>query len=580
MIIQNLLKNATEVIHAGDPDREGQLLIDEILVEMGWQGLTKRIWLQDLTTDGIKQAFKNIKENSDYRGLYDAAVSRSRCDWLLGMNVTRAFTLAYQKAGGDGVISVGRVQTPTLNLIVERDRVVENFRPLPYYTIKAQFKQKESTISANWQPSEYDSDPDGRCLKREIAESVCNKVAQQHGSVESYSRKKRREKPPLPFSLSQLQTTASSKWGYGAQEVLDAAQRLYEEHKLTTYPRTDCGYLSEGQHSDAKNIIGAIAKVNPILVKDVDLKRKSKAFNDKKVTAHTGIIPTAKTPDITRLSKIETALYGIIARHYVAQFLPDHEFYSVEIKISCMDEMFIAKGREVIVEGWKSVLPTKNNKTEGVDLPKASKGESVPCLSTEILDKQTKPLSRFTEGTLIKAMAGIARYVDDQRVKDALKESAGIGTEATRASIIETLKQRNYIQAKGKKVISTEHGRHFIDSIPGRVKDPAVTAWWEQQMNEITEGADAELFLEKMTGWMSKLVSHTTPEQFKVAARANPKKIQDNGNPPTKKMMELAKSIAKERNIKLPKGYTKSFSVTHKFIDEQLNKSVTSPASH
>jgi len=149
MIIQNLLKNATEVIHAGDPDREGQLLIDEILVEMGWQGLTKRIWLQDLTTDGIKQAFKNIKENSDYRGLYDAAVSRSRCDWLLGMNVTRAFTLAYQKAGGDGVISVGRVQTPTLNLIVERDRVVENFRPLPYYTIKAQFKQKESTISAN-----------------------------------------------------------------------------------------------------------------------------------------------------------------------------------------------------------------------------------------------------------------------------------------------------------------------------------------------------------------------------------------------------------------------------------------------
>jgi DNA topoisomerase IA len=196
------------------------------------------------------------------------------------------------------------------------------------------------------------------------------------------------------------------------------------------------------------------------------------------------------------------------------------------------------------------------------------------CKSAELIDKKTKPLSRFTEGTLIKAMAGIARYVENPKVKSVLKESAGIGTEATRASIIETLKQRNYIQLKGKIILSTEHGRHFIDSVPGRVKDPAVTAWWEQQMSEIAEkGADANTFLEKMTDWMCKLVASANPEQFRAAAQANPKKERAGGsnNPPTRKMIQLAKTIAKDRNLKLPRGYTKSFDITKQFLDKQLS---------
>lgn len=302
--IARLLDTATEVVHAGDPDREGQLLIDEILVEMGWHGSTQRIWLQDLTKAGILKAFEQIKPNVQFHGLYEAAVCRSRCDWLLGMNVTRAFTLCYQKSGGEGVISVGRVQTPTLNLVVERDRQIENFVPLPYFVVKAQFEHANGIIPAQWIPAEEDSDPDGRCLKRELADAVKTKVTGQPGTITAASRKKKRDSAPLPFSLSALQTVASSRWGYGAQQVLDAAQKLYEEHKLTTYPRTDCGYLSTAQHGEAKPIINAIRAVNPKLVANVDLKRRSKAFNDKKVTAHTGIIPTAKQPDISRLSEV------------------------------------------------------------------------------------------------------------------------------------------------------------------------------------------------------------------------------------------------------------------------------------
>ncbi len=570
-LIAGLLKSATEVTHAGDPDREGQLLIDEILLEMGWNGPTQRVWLQDLTQNGIRRAFQQVRSNNDYRGLYKAAVSRSRCDWLLGMNVTRAFTLCYQKAGGDGVISVGRVQTPTLNLIVERDRQIDNFVPLPYYNIKAQFDHENGEVVTQWIPSEDDSDPDGRCLKKSVADQVCAKVQGQAGTIHSTSRKKKRECAPLPFSLSALQTVANARWGYGVQQVLDATQKLYEEHKLTTYPRTDCGFLASGQHADASNILNAIGKANPKLVKDADPSRKSKAFNDSKVTAHTGIIPTAKRPDVSRLSQIERNLYGLIARHYVAQFLPDHEYQAVEIEIECRQEKFAGKGRKTLVAGWKSVLPP--HKKEAADLPPVKRGDAVMCKSAEVIDKKTKPLSRFTEGTLIKAMAGIARYVENPKVKSVLKESAGIGTEATRASIIETLKQRNYILLKGKIILSTEHGRHFIDSVPGRIKDPAVTAWWEQQMSEIADGnADANAFLEKMTGWMCKLVASASPEQFQAAAMANPKKEMASGsnNPPTRKMIQLAKSIAKDRNLKLPRGYTKLFDVTRKFLDAQL----------
>lgn len=569
-VIQGALERATEIVHAGDPDREGQLLIDEILEEMDNQKPVQRIWLKDLTTAGIQRAFKQMRDNQEYRGLYLAALSRSRCDWTLGMNVTRAYTLDYQKAGGEGVISVGRVQTPTLNLIVERDREIEDFVPLVHFTVRAQFEHPHGAVNTEWLPGEEIADPEGRCMKVEFAEAVASKIRGKQGKVTLTKRNKKRETPPLPFALSTLQTAISAKWGYGAKEVLDIAQRLYEEHKLTTYPRTDCGFLSEGQHKDASAVLAAIGAVNPKLVEHADSNKKSKAFNDKKVTAHTGIIPTAKTPQLNRLSEKERNVYGLIARHYVAQFLPDYEFEALQIQVECKKERFLGKGKKVVVVGWREVLPSSKKE---VELPAMSKGDAVDCTESEVKEKKTKPASRFTEGTLIKAMAGIARYVENPKVKAALKESAGIGTEATRASIIETLKERTYITVKGKKIISTPHGRNFIDSIPGRVKDPAVTAWWEQQMGEIAEEqADADQFMEKINGWMSKLVQASHPDQFKAAAAANPRKPPENGgdNPPTPKMKALAKKIAEEKGVKLPRGYSKSFDLTREFLDQQL----------
>ena len=569
-IIRDALKSATEVVHAGDPDREGQLLVDEILEMMSCTQSIKRVWLQDLTEQGIQRSFSQMKSNRAYRGLYLAALSRSRCDWTLGMNVTRAYTLDYQAAGGGGVISVGRVQTPTLNLIVERDREVEDFVAVNHFAVNGTFDHHNGTISANWVPGEEIADPHGRCLKRQSAAAVAERVIGVTGTVVAAKKSKKRESAPLPFSLSALQTVASSKWGYGAKQVLDIAQKLYEEHKLITYPRTDCGYLSEGQHGDVKAVLAAIRKVNPKLVENVDSSRKSKAFNDKKVTAHTGMVPTAKVPDLSRLSDQERNLYGLIARHYVAQFLPDYEYEAVEIKLECEGEQFVGKGRQVVATGWREVLPS--TKKEVVQ-PEVKRGDHAVCSEATVEDKKTKPPARFTEGTLIKAMAGIAKYVEDPKGKAALKESAGIGTEATRASIIETLKERTYIESKGKKIISTAHGRNFIDSVPGRIKDPAVTAWWEQQMSEIAEQkADADLFLEKINGWMRKLIESSSMDQFRVAAAANPRKSMGGTNPPTKKMVALVKKVAEEKGVKAPRGYTKSFDLTRQFLDEQLGK--------
>ncbi|MBT3966888.1 MAG: DNA topoisomerase III [Gammaproteobacteria bacterium] len=572
-IINNLLKKATDIVNAGDPDREGQLLIDEILVEQNNRKPVFRIWLQDLTTSGVQKAYQNIKPNSDYDGLYQAALSRSRCDWTLGMNVTRAYTLDYQKAGGGGVLSVGRGQTPTLNIIVERDRQVENFIALPYFGITSTFAHANGSFNSEWVPSEDIADPEGRCIKKAIADQIKTKIDGKNGTIKMATRKKAKKAPPLPFSLSALQMIASSKWGYGAQQVLDTAQKLYEEHKLTTYPRTDCGYLAEGQHSEAGQILAAIGKVNPSLVCNADPKRKSKAFNDKKVTAHTGIIPTAKTANVSALSEAELNLYGIIARHYVAQFLPDFEYETTVIEVECESEMFLTKGQVVTVEGWRELLPSSSKESSP---PVVAKGDTVRCDESKVVEKKTKAPSRFTEGTLIKAMSGIAQYVDDPKVKAVLRESAGIGTEATRANIIETLKQRNYIKTKGKQIISSDHGRMFIDAIPGRIKDPAVTAWWEQQMSEIAESnASAEEFLNKINEWMKTLISNSNLSQFEQAAKANPRKnTNSNGgtNPPTKKMVAFAKKLSEEKDVKMPRGYTKSFDITKKFIDDVLKK--------
>jgi DNA topoisomerase-3 len=345
--IRALLKDATEVVNAGDPDREGQLLIDEILDELKYKGPVKRVWLQSLTPEAIRDAFNKLKSNTEYKPLSDAATARSRADWLVGMNLTRAWTL---KNGG--LISVGRVQTPTLALIVRRDLDIENFKPRDFFDVLATVQHANGTFTAKWKPRSTEGqgfDEEGRLIDKNIAESIAAKAKGQ-GTISAYKAEKKSRSAPLPFSLSALQKAASAKLGLGAQAVLDIAQELYEE-QLTSYPRTDCQYLSEDQQpgvfAAAKNLaekLGVAAQVS---------SKKQAAFNDAKVTAHTAIVPTGK--DASSLSGNKAKVYDMIAKSAVALFMPAQDYLAVSAAFSCQNETFVAAGKQVLAAGWTAL---------------------------------------------------------------------------------------------------------------------------------------------------------------------------------------------------------------------------------
>lgn len=520
-VIAKLLKAASEVIHAGDPDREGQLLVDEVLETLHYRGPIKRVWLQDLSEAGIRKAFAQIKDNAHYRGLRDAALARARADWLVGMNLTRAYTLIGR--GHKGVLSIGRVQTPTLALVVARDREIEQFTPKPYYEVLAHFQAAKGDYWGQWQVPEAYADAEGRCLDRAKAQAVAQAIQGKPGRVEEAKKERCQEPPPLPFSLSKLQQLASAKYGMKAQQVLDIAQSLYEKHKLITYPRTDCEYLAENQHADAPAILAAVSENLPqmqeLIRNGADTRRKSRAFNDKKIGAHTGIIPTSTRADVSRLTQDEQRIYEAVARRYIAQFFPPHEYESMRVLTSCQEQTFLSTGRRTIHPGWREVYRMANKE---MVLPELEAGHAVRCLEAQIEDKMTRPPERFTEGTLIQAMAGIAKFIEDEQAKKILRETTGLGTEATRAGIIETLKQRGFLAPQGKHLISTELGRQFIDAIPSAVKDPVLTAKWEQALANIeSQHIDKERFLGSLQNWIIRQVEEAKSGQIQITITAS-----------------------------------------------------------
>jgi DNA topoisomerase-3 len=494
--IATLLKKATEVVIATDADREGEMIARELMAFVGFKGKVQRLWLSALDVASVKKALATLKPGAETAGLYQSALGRSRADWLVGMNLTRAFTLAGRSQGGDGVRSVGRVQTPTLSLVVARDRLIENFKPVPYFELQGFFDAGQ-IFSTKWKVPEGAGDEAGRCLDQSIVDAVARKITGKTGTVSQYETKRIIETPPLPFSLSTLQKTCSAKFGLGAQEVLDIAQALYETHKATTYPRSDCNYLPEEQFQEASTIVTALAKSDTEvqrIVESLDLSRKSPAWNTKKITAHHAIIPTQTPPNLDAMSGNERKVYELIRRQYLAQFLAAYEYDRTQIVISIEGELFQTTGKIDQVTGWRVLFgkADANDEESGDDevqtLPALSQGQTVPLARTEIAAKQTKPPSRYTEGTLIDAMQTIGKNITDPRLKAILKENSGIGTEATRAGIIANLIERGFITKKGKQVISSDVGRQLIDALPDSVKSPALTALWEQSLEEIAEG--------------------------------------------------------------------------------------------
>ena len=479
--IAKLLKTADEVINAGDPDREGQLLIDEILIELGYRGPVKRVWLTSLQPDAVRTAFKNMRPNSEYKPLFESAAARSRADWLIGMNLTRAYTLR-----NGALLSIGRVQTPTLKLIVDRDLTIEHFKPVDYFTVQANVQRLNvQAFTATWKPASTDVsgfDAEGRLVDRALADTIAKKAAGT-GTVVDYKADKKKRAAPLPMSLNELQKAASAKYGMSAKAVLDSAQRLYEQ-QLTSYPRSDCRYLGNDQYDELLKVAQSLALGYSVEVEG----RKHAAFDDSKVTAHTAIVPTGASA--ARLDGLDAKIYDLIARATLAMFMPDEEYFAVSAMVECGGEQFVATGKRVTVAGWTALYgKDKSDEDEAVvSIPELSKGDSVTLSGAEVIAKQTKPPARFNDGSLIDAMSNIHKFVDDPAARAKLKETSGIGTVATRANVIETLAKRGWITKNGKNMVSTADGRAVIKALPDELTSPATTARWEDLLGMVAEG--------------------------------------------------------------------------------------------
>ncbi|UOE79133.1 DNA topoisomerase III [Vibrio splendidus] len=536
-VIRKLLKDATQIVHAGDPDREGQLLVDEVIdyckVSKAKKESMDRLLISDLNLPAVKRALSQMRSNRDFIPLSISALARSRADWLYGMNMTRAYTLLGQKAGYQGVLSVGRVQTPVLGLVVRRDEEIENFIPKDYFTLHAlipyQNNGQSFDIRARWKPSEACKpwqDEEGRVLNRKLVENVANRIANQPATVTESEQKQSKQAAPLPYSLSALQIDASKRFGMSAQQVLDTCQSLYEKHKLITYPRSDSRYLPKDHYSQRESVVDAIANNAKELqsgAQGADLSLKSKAWNDSKVDAHHAIIPTPKKSSVNGLSANEMKIYQQIARQYLMQFYPPAIFADAKLVFDIAGGVFIAKGRQLINPGWKVLMGKTDTeeKGDGTDtVPPLDKGTVLTCREGLIGDKKTEPPKHFTEATLLQAMTGIARFVANKDLKAILKETDGLGTEATRAGILDTLFKRQLLTRQGKSIHSSPAGRGLINALPEDSTFPDMTAHWEHQLQGMAERNQAyQPFMQalesKIDGLMGKVKTGEVPESLR-----------------------------------------------------------------
>ena len=525
------IKRADTLVNAGDPDREGQLLVDEVIEHFNARQSVERFWVSAVDPASIRKGLKALKKNADYAGMRDAARGRSRADWLLGMNLSRAYTLFNQPQFGKGeLIAVGRVQTPTLTMVARRDYAVRNFKPQPYLTISAQLSADDKAFTAKWKPAEGQKgmDEEGKLLiNLDIGKALIEKLSQEKtAAVLKAETKRKKALQPKAYSLADIQIEASRLFGYTAEDTLNICQSLYEEHKITSYPRTDCSFLPESQHADAPGVLAAIARTFPATaaaVAKADSKIKSPTFNDKKITAHHGIVPVANSVPWDHLNDKEKNLYRLIAKRYIAQFYHVHEYDATEIQFNIGGENFTAKGNVVVKKGWKALYAAapksgdkkKKDAEDDQQLPALKKGDTADVLGITGKEAQTKPPAYFTEGTLIAAMENIWRSFDDEKLQAQLKEAGGIGTPATRAAIISELRRKTYLEADGKILHCTNLGRSLLKKVSPQIRSAVLTAKFEEKLKLVEKGdcnvndfvADYEAFirseLDKITDVMA-----------------------------------------------------------------------------
>jgi DNA topoisomerase-3 len=501
--IEKLVQSCTEVINCGDAGIEGELIQRWVLTKANCQKPLKRLWISSLTDEAIKEGFEKLMEGSDFDLLYAAGNARSIGDWLLGMNATRLYTLKY--ANGKGVLSIGRVQTPTLALIVGRFKEIKNFKSEPFWELKTTYR--EVIFNAT----------QGRFLVKEEAESFLEKIKNDDFEILSFTRKKGKETPPKLFDLTSLQVECNKKYAFTADETLKHIQKLYER-KLVTYPRVDTTFLPNAMHAKIKGILEKLKPyenlIQPLLKEPI--RKSKKVFDDKKITDHHAIIPTGIAPGGLIIQ--EKQVYDTITRRFIANFYPDCTVSNTTVMGEAGHVEFKATGKVILEPGWRELYPKKesensNSEDEGQIMPEFVKGERGPH-NPDLMEKQTQPPKPYTEATLLRAMETAGKQVDDEELSELMKEN-GIGRPSTRANIIETLFKRKYVSRERKNLIPTITGIQLIDTIQyDLLKSVELTGMWEKKLRLIENGEyDAKKFLDEMKEMVSDIVKEVKQER-------------------------------------------------------------------
>jgi len=496
-IIRSLFDKASLVINCGDAGQEGELIQRWVMNEAQYKGEVRRLWISSLTTEAIKEGFDNLKPSANYDNLYYAGFSRAIGDWLLGMNATRLYTVKH--GGYKQVLSIGRVQTPTLAMVVDRFKEIENFKSQPYWELQTVYR--ETLFS-------YE---EGRFLTKEEGEILANKVKESEFEIVSVEKKKGNEFAPKLFDLTGLQVYCNTKFGFSAEETLKIAQTLYEQ-KVLSYPRVDTTFLPNDVYPKVAGILQKLtnysALTQPLLEKKII--KSTRVFNDKKVTDHHAIIPTGIQ---TNLQYNQQLVYDIIVKRFIAVFYDDCLVANTTVIGKAADVNFKTTGKEILKKGWRVVFEDPNAKEKETDLlPSFSMGEKGPHLPS-FLEKETKPPNQFTEATLLRAMETAGKQVDDEDLRELMKEN-GIGRPSTRANIIETLFRRQYIIRNKKQVLPTPTGIQLIDTIQNDlVKSAELTGSWEKQLKDIEKGTfTAGAFINNMKNMVDTLVGEVRTE--------------------------------------------------------------------
>ena len=493
--IERIMKSADMIVNCGDAGQEGELIQRWVMQKAQVKCPVKRLWVSSLTEEAIREGFATLKDQSEYQALYEAGLSRAIGDWLLGMNATRLYTIKYGK--NRQVLSIGRVQTPTLALIVKRHLEIANFVPQQYWELKTIYR--DTTFSVT----------EGRFDSEEKAREALDKITGEPFTVTDVTAKNGTELPPKLYDLTSLQVDCNKKFGLSAEQTLQTIQSLYEK-KITTYPRVDTTFLSDDIYPKCQNILKGLRDYQTLTMPLMDkpLIKSKKVFDNKKVTDHHAIIPTGVYPQ--GLTDLEKKVYNLVATHFIAVFYPDCKFRTTTVLGESAGVEFKTSGKVITEPGWRVVFAgeqTDDDKEKENILPEFTKGESGPH-TPGLAEKWTQPPKNYTEATLLRAMETAGKLVDDEELRDAMKEN-GIGRPSTRAAIIETLFKRNYIRREKKNIVATQTGIELIGLIRNELlKSAELTGRWEKKLRDIEKKQyEAKTFIEELKEMLNEVVT-------------------------------------------------------------------------